>query len=280
MLGRPVVARLLADGYQVRVMSRSLERVLNIFGESVEAVVGDVTDKETLKEIMPGCDGVYISLNAKMNLADYDRIEHRGAANVAAVAAELGLERIAMISGLTVGDGDTRFEFIDAKAKAEQALKECGVPFTILRCCWFYESLPLFVTGKQATVFGKQPIGRYWMAASDYAPMVGKVFELKEAENRIFHIRGIDRHTMPEALSKFCEICYPDARLVKVPLWTVSLVSKFSRKGAMKGIVRFMKYFEKHPEPEIDDDSDRILGPALTTLKDWAEDYKAKIMVK
>ena len=79
-------------------------------------------------------------------------------------------------------------------------------------------------------------------------------------------------------IKKFCEIVYPEAKLSTIPLWLLSTMSKLSRNKATKGMAQFMKFFENTPDNETADDTDAILGPALTTLKDWAENYKIRLM--
>ncbi len=277
-LGRPVLDRLIIDGYSPVVMTHNKEKADQFFGGLIPVVEGDVTDPESLKKPFEGIEAIYINLSARYNIKDYINLEANGCSNIAKIAKEQGVGQLAMISGLSASTGETKYPFINGKILAEKALMESGIPYTIMRCCWFFESLPLFVTGKQATVFGKQKNKFSWIAAADYTPMVSKIFELESARNRIFHIRGIEKYSLYEALSKYCEICYPDAKMVRLPIWIVATISKLSRKGAMSGIVQFMKYFDRHEEPDIQDDSEQILGPALTTLTDWAENYKIQIM--
>ncbi|MBN2227775.1 MAG: SDR family oxidoreductase [candidate division Zixibacteria bacterium] len=274
MLGYPVVRRLCADGYAVRVMTHNLERARRIFGDTVSLVEGNVTDPQTLSEPMRNCDAVYINLSAKMDIDSYDTVEHQGAANLARIAAERRLERIAMISGLGVDDEDSPHPYISAKVAAERALRECGVPYTIFRCCWFMESLPLYIQGNKAFLVGKQPHPISWIAATDYSAMVSNALRTDEAINKTFHIHGIDKMTIREALELFCAEVYPNVAISSLPLWMLSLMSKFSRRSEMKGFLDFMKYFEHHSEPVVTDDSDRILGPALTSLRDWTVEYK------
>lgn len=277
MLGQPVVNRLRIDGYEVRLMTHSPEKAEKIFGAFLDTAVGDVTDPDSLIEPIRGCDGVYINLSARMNPNDYERVEHQGAANVAGVAAEQNVRQIAMISGLNVGSAELKYNHVSAKAVAEKALIESGIPYTIFRCCWFFESLPLFVREKQAVVFGKQPHEFSWLAASDYAQMVSKAFSLDEAQNKVFHIRGIEKATIRETLTRFCQIVYPDAKISSVPLRLMSMFGKLSKKKEIRGIAQLMKYFDKTPETDANGESERILGPALTTLQDWAEDYKSRL---
>ncbi|MCP4706098.1 MAG: NAD(P)H-binding protein, partial [candidate division Zixibacteria bacterium] len=121
MIGRPVVRRLVDDGYKIRLMTHNIDRANKFFGDEVEKVVADVTDIKTLGRAIEGCHTIYISLNAKMNLEKYESIEINGTQNIAQVASEKKVKRIAMISGLNVNELDTKYRFIEAKLKAERA---------------------------------------------------------------------------------------------------------------------------------------------------------------
>jgi uncharacterized protein YbjT (DUF2867 family) len=273
-LGQPVVHRLANDGYEVRLMTHSPEKAGRIFGDKIETVFGDVSDPDSLAEPVRGCDAVYINLGAKMNLDDFERVEHLGTVNVAKAAAENAVNHIAMISGLNVGTADPEIPMYRAKIGAEKALIDSGIAYTIFRCCWFFESLPLFVTGKRAMIFGKQPYKLSWMAASDYAAMVSKAFSDDRAENRVFHIRGIERHTLEEALRMFGDVTHPGLKIVHAPIWMVSVVGGITRSKSARGLAQFFRFFDKNPETDANGEAEKVLGPALTTLRDWAEEYK------
>ncbi len=277
MLGRPVAFRFLTEGYKVRILTHSPKRAAAFFDDRFEIQNGDVTDPESLKEALNGCSEAYINLGVKYDTDKYETIEHLGTANVAKAAAEAGIKRIGMISGNRVTTADTGIAYLDAKAKAEEALKECGVPYTIFKCCWFFESLPRFIQGGKAYILGKQTNPLYWIAASDYAGMVVKAFDLEDAANRSFYIKGIDQMSLPTALNKFCDIVLPDAKMSYIALWLAKYATFFTRKKQMKGLVEFMNYFDKHEEPGISGEAERILGPALTTIEDWCEEYKRRL---
>ena len=277
MLGRPVAYRLLQEGYRVRVLTHSPSRAETFFDSQFEIHTGDVTDPESLKGPMQGCSAVYVNLGAKYDIEKYDLVEFRGTVNIAEAAKEAGIERIGMISSNRVESSDTGVAYLDAKAKAEQALKDSGVPYTVFKCCWFFESLPLFIQGGKAIVLGKQSNPLFWIATSDYAGMVARSFETEEAANRSLYIKGVTQLSIPDALNRFCEIVIPDAKLSYIPLWLAKLATFFTRKKQMKGLVEFMDYFDKNEEPGVSGEAERILGPALTTIEDWCEDYKQRL---
>src|SRR5512133_1835930 len=94
MLGEPVARKLQAQGYGVRVFSRSAEKARTRFGPGFEVATGDVDDPLCLEAALQGCQGVHISLDGGF---DPD-LERRGAENVARAAARCGVERITYLS--------------------------------------------------------------------------------------------------------------------------------------------------------------------------------------
>ena len=96
LLGKPVVRQLVADGFQVRVLARDVEKARPMFAETVEVVPGDVIDLASLENAMTGCDAVHISVGGE--------VDQLSAENVVALAPRLGIERITYISGATVAE--------------------------------------------------------------------------------------------------------------------------------------------------------------------------------
>lgn len=274
MLGRPVVRRLYNDGYKIRLMTHNPDRAKKFFGDEIEKVVADVTDINTLGRAIEGCDTVYINLNAKMNLAKYKSIEIEGTQNIVKAAVDLGVKRIAMISSLCANDLDAKYKFIEAKLEAERALVKSGIPYTIFRCSWFYESLPLFIQGKKAVLLGNQMSPVSWLAVSDYAGMVSKAFELDSTTGKIYMVIGREKMSIGDALARFCDLVFPTAVIRPIPFWLASIGILFSPKRQTRGLIQFMKYYENHPEPEIKSNAEDVLGTATTTFEEWAEQYK------
>lgn len=279
MLGRPVVRRLYEDGFNIRLMTHNPDRAKQFFGEEIEKVVADVTDIDTLGPAIEGCDAVYINLNARMNLEKYDSVEIKGTENIVQVATEKGVKRIAMISSLCANDLDSKYKFIEAKIKAERILVKSGIPYTVFRCSWFYESLPLFIRGKKAILLGNQLRPVSWLAASDYAEMVSRAFELESPAGKIYIVKGKEKMSIGDALAKFCDLVVPDAVISPLSFWLASVGILFSGKKQTKGLIQFMKYYDTHPEPDLRGNTEETLGEATTSFEEWAEEYKKRLQL-
>ncbi|MCJ7532097.1 MAG: NAD(P)H-binding protein [Anaerolineales bacterium] len=163
MLGEPVPRQLQADGYQVRILTRSPQKATARLGKSYELAVGDVDNPSLLEAALQGCDGVHISLDGGK---DYD-LERRGGVNVAGAAVKAGVKRITYLSGASVAEENCWYPGTKAKFLAEKAIRESGIPYTIFNAGWFMESLSRFVHGERAFVIGKQPNATPWITAED-----------------------------------------------------------------------------------------------------------------
>lgn len=274
MLGGPVAARLKTDGFDVTIMSSNVDRARQLLGSEFDVVYGDVTDIESLKAPIDGKDFVYVSLNAELDPKKYESIEIDGTAYVAAVAASMGVKRIGMISGASSKGEEEGIIYLDAKVKAEKAVIASGVPYTIMRPSWFFESLPKFIQKGRAAVLGRQPFKRGWLAVSDYARQVSAGFQKDEAANKCFYNVGPEKMTMMEALKKFCARHYPDLEPEVVSFGMARFLSHMPGMSALKLAIPFFEYFSETGEDGDPSEANRILGANETTLDQWLESWQ------
>ncbi len=272
MLGEPVARQLLKNGYAVRVLTRNPEKARAKLGELFEFFRGDVGDLSSLEKALDGCFGVHINLRGGPRAEDFDRIEHRGTANIAKVSASLGVKRLTYLSGAAVFEENSWFPSIKAKLQAEEAIRESGVPHSIFCATHFMESLPLYIRGKRASVIGKQQHRLHWLAADDYAKMVSKAFQLPDVANKRFFVYGPEALTMQEALKKYCSIVRPDVKVSTVPIWLISLIGKVSFNAEMQFIAELMNFFDKVGERGDPAEANTLLGAPITTLEQWCDD--------
>ena len=274
MLGMPVARQLHKDGYTVRVLARNPENAKAKLGDSFDYVRGDVEDLSSLENALDGCFGVHINLRGGPKPEDFDRIEHRGSANIARVAKSKGVQRISYLSGAATFEENAWFPMVKAKLQAEKALRDSGVPCTIFCATHFMESLSLAVRGNRAMIIGKQPHPLHWLAASDYAEMVSRAFELPEAANKRLYIFGPRALTMSEALHTYCSIVHPGIKVSSVPVWVLSLIGKLSFNPEVQNIAELMKFFEKVGEGGDPSEANDLLGAPATTLEQWSREQR------
>lgn len=100
-LGKQLVQELVHRGNDVRIIRRPGSDLTGI-PDTVERVNGDVTDPDSLRAAMQGCEGVYhVAALVKIRVrprTTYDRINVEGTRNVLAAARETGVKRVVYTS--------------------------------------------------------------------------------------------------------------------------------------------------------------------------------------
>jgi uncharacterized protein YbjT (DUF2867 family) len=144
--GGAVTARLLADGWRVRALTRDASgaRARALAEAGAEVVVGDLDDRDSLDRAVEGEWGVFSVHAGAYEGGPYGHdAEHeaRAAAKLGAAAKDGGAAHIVHSSLVGVGGPlERHMDMIRLKAAAERAIRGSGVPHTILRPGAFMEN--------------------------------------------------------------------------------------------------------------------------------------------
>ncbi|MBT8397280.1 MAG: NAD(P)H-binding protein [Gemmatimonadetes bacterium] len=261
-LGKPVVRSLAERGHAVCVTARSAEKARQIFGDTVEVLQGDSTDREHLRKALVGCEAVHVSLPTEAELI---AVRH-----VIDLTSSEGLQRISYVSGTSAREENRWFEIIDVKLKAEALLRSSGIPCTIFCPTWVMEVLPNFFKGDRAVVIvGKNPPGFHFFAAADFGRMVANSYADGRALGRRLFIHGPESITLPQALRTYHAACHPQLKVTQLKLFQARLVAKITRQKRMESVTRLIAYFDKTEEGGDPSEADSLLGAPSTTLGEW-----------
>ena len=274
MLGRRVARRLLQDGFGVRLLTRNADRARASLGPDFAYHAGDVDDAAAVGGALEGCAGVHVSLSGGSDPEELDRVEHRGTARVAALASRRGVPRLTYLSQMLVAE-DAEIPEHRAKFRAEEAIRESGVPHTIFKPTYFMETLPRHVRDKLAVVMGRQPHPFHMVAADDFARMVSRSFRTPEAADRSLFVHGPEAVTIPDALRLYCSLVEPGKRVVSVPLRFMAIADKLLMRGRLRGTLQLMGAMQRAGERGDPSEADRTLGAPTTTLREWCEQRRA-----
>jgi uncharacterized protein YbjT (DUF2867 family) len=264
MLGEFVARQLREEGFQVRIMARDLAKAKEQFGEGFELFEGDVTDLDSLEKGLDGCYGAHISVGGAA-----DQIS---AENAAVLAPRLSLEHVTYVSGSTVLEENGWFPMTAQKLAAEEAIGQCGVPYTIFRPTWPMEQLPRFVINGQAVLVGDRPIPWHWFAGEDFGRMVAKAYRLETAVGKHLYIHGPEAITMKGALERYCEAFHPQIQEVMVmPIDVARSTAEATGNRALGFFAELMAYFQKVGEPGDPTEANDLLGAPSITLDGWID---------
>jgi uncharacterized protein YbjT (DUF2867 family) len=152
-VGRPLIASLLADGAQVRALTRD-PTAANLPPE-VDVTGGDYTAPGTFTSAMRGADAVFVNLGAIRT----------GLGDLLAAARDAGVSKIVLLSSTTVRDHGEQVYALGAQHKtAEEAVKASGIDWTILRCSGFATNTLSWAASVRADSVVRAPYGQAAMA--------------------------------------------------------------------------------------------------------------------
>lgn len=262
MLGAPVARHLGKAGFIVRIMARDVARARKMFDGSFELVTGDVTDMRSLEEALRDSAGVHISVGGA--------VDQVSAENVASLASRLGLEYITYVSGSTVREENGWFPMTAQKLKAETAVAQANIPFTIFCPTWPMEQLPRFVVNGRATLIGDRPVSWHWFAADDLGRMVARAYQHPVAHGKRLYIHGPEPLTISAALERYCRALHPEIESVAMmPIDTARSTADSTGNEMLRFFTEMMAYFEKAGEPGNPTEANQLLGAPTTTVNAW-----------
>ncbi len=100
-VGSRLVPRLLDDGFEVRALARTPDKLAGVpWRDKIEVARGDLGDADSLTDAFTGVDVVYYLVHSMGTSADFAAEERRAAQNVVTAARHAGVRRIVYLSGL------------------------------------------------------------------------------------------------------------------------------------------------------------------------------------
>lgn len=232
-IGGRLAPRLVEEGYRVRVLARSKNRVLSrSWAEDVEIVEGDARDRDTLAEALCGVDCAYYLIHSMGSGSRFHELDVELAREFGDVSSRAGVERIVYLGGLGDPEADLS-DHLRSRQETGWALRESGVPVTEFRAAvivgsgsisfemvrYLVERLPVMVCPRW--IYSRiQPIAisdllDYLVAAPDVPASSGKVIE----------IGGKDVTTYKGMMLGYADARGLRRRIIPVPVLTPRLSS-------------------------------------------------------
>jgi uncharacterized protein YbjT (DUF2867 family) len=149
-LGRRVVQRLLERDFSVRVASRHPERTAAIFPGvrlGIESIHADINDDRSVAAAVVAVEGVVnaVSLYVESGQETFHSVHVTGAARVARLAREAGVERFIHVSGIG-SDAGSPSPYIRSRGEGERLVREAFSATTLIRPSVMFGQGDAFVT--------------------------------------------------------------------------------------------------------------------------------------
>jgi uncharacterized protein YbjT (DUF2867 family) len=197
-VGPKIVHALRAADRPVRCLVRDPERASDLAAWGCELVQGDVTDPESVRRAVEGCDVVvHLVAIIQGKPEDFERVMTRGTRNVVEAANASGIRRFVLMSALGTSEETKDLSpYFGSKWEMEQTVKGSGLEHVIFRPSFVFGqdggALKTFIRVVRLSpvipVFGRgdqriQPIwvddvGAYYTAAIDHPQAANRTFEL------------------------------------------------------------------------------------------------------
>lgn len=137
-VGRYIARRMAKQGWRVRVAVRRPNEALFVkpYGAvgQVEPILCNIRDDASVRGAMQGADAVINCVGVLNSIGknNFDAVHHDGAARVARIAAEVGVENLVHLSALGA-DANSTSEYARTKAQGEADVQEAFPNAVILR---------------------------------------------------------------------------------------------------------------------------------------------------
>lgn len=131
-VGGLVVEQLLKDGWHVRTLSRSLEKLKeHAWSSRVEAIEGDATEAADVARAMKGADVAWYLLHSMGSGQDFAQRDAQMAEVFADAAKKEGVQRMIYLSGLH--PDEELSEHLASRVEVGEKLMASGVPTAVLQ---------------------------------------------------------------------------------------------------------------------------------------------------
>ena len=233
-----LIPLLLAGGYRVRAMGRSLEKMGArpwARHPGIQLVRGDIMNPASLARAVQGCGTIFYLVHSMISRKGaYRKADQTGARNMAAAAAQACADHIIYLGGLGEMDHPHISPHLISRNEVGQILQQGKVPATVLRAAmilgsgsasfeilrYLAEHLPVMITPKWVRM-PTQPI-----AISNVLGYLKGCLETPETRGKTFDIGGPDILTYQELFKRYADQAgIPRPLMFPVPLLSPGLSS-------------------------------------------------------
>jgi uncharacterized protein YbjT (DUF2867 family) len=229
-LGRLVVQSLLADGKQVRVLTRDETCAGRLRALGIEAMLGDVRDVDAVRRAVDGCASVVAAASGfgPMGSSSPKNVDRDGNLTLIEETVSAGVEHFVLVS-MHGASLDASLELLRMKYAAEQFLVSSGLSWTIIRPTAFLETYLEVVAQplkrrNTTLVFGKGDVLINFVSVADVAALICKALQRREFRGRAIDWGGANL-TLNELSEALHEAAGRPGPTIHVPLWLLRAVS-------------------------------------------------------
>jgi NADH dehydrogenase len=268
-IGRAVVHRLAADGWNVRVLSRSPESARRALGAAVEVREGNILVGAAVRAAAAGCACVHVNVCGGSD----PTVEPTAVSLAAEAARAAGARRLSYVSDTNACPHNEWHPRLRVKLQAESTVKRSGVPYTLFRPTLLLEMIEPLLAAQRAIVLARRGGFRHWLAVDDLAAVVSRALRSAEGADRAFDLWGPETHRLEELLIA-CRRASPTVGpVLRLPAPFSHLVSATLAPPAVRATLEQLRHADEVREGGDPSNTDAHFGIPPTTVEAWCRQH-------
>lgn len=257
-VGAELVHALLDLGHPVRALTR--DAASPSWPAAVETAIGDLDRPDTLRAALDGAQAVFL-------LSGY-----RDMPELLAAVRTAGAGRVALLSGRSAASGDTTNAITAYMMRSEAAVRESGVPWTILRPTAFMSNALRWLPQLRESDVVREPFAGVPVAVidpQDIAEVAAIVLTTDGHEDRVHELSGPESLRPADRLRTLAGVLGRDLRLDPIP---DAEVRTFMSDVPTPYVEAFLDFYVDGAldESPVLSAVDEILGRRPRTFAQWA----------
>jgi uncharacterized protein YbjT (DUF2867 family) len=259
-VGADVARVLVQSGQQVRGLIRNADQEAALPG-GVKGVTGDLNRPETLTSALAGVQGAFL-LSGYLDMP-----------GLLAEIRHAGVERVVLLSGSSATTGDMNNAITSYMVRSEIAVRESGVPWTILQPNSFMSNtlrwLPQLRAGNSIRIpFPDVPVAI--IDPSDIGEVVAKVLTAKEHEGQTYRLSGPESLLPSDQVAILAHVLGGDLQFVG--LSNADARAEMSATMPIEYVDAFFSFFVDGTvdETSVLSTAEDIIGKRPRSFEQWA----------
>jgi len=288
-VGAAIVRELRRRGQPIAVLTRDTSRAQERFPDlDLEFREGDVRDPDTLAEAVRGVEAVIGCVQFPNSPIEnpsrghtFEEVDAKGTENLVEAAKAAGVRRYVYLSGAGAAP-DTEFGPFRAKWRAETAVRDSGITYTILRPSWVYgpedKALNRFLGMSRFLPFvplignaGKQRLQPVFI--DDIGRAVAEALIHPTADDQVFEIGGPEILTMKEIVRTALEAVGRRRLLLSAPKGVMKLAASVLRFAPGRPLTPDAVEFITMDALADPTRAEHVLGIKMTPLREGLATY-------
>ena len=229
--GRKVVAKLIAKGQSVKVVTRNSENAKSIIGDDVEIFEGDVTEKGTIEKSLKNVSAIVICLSAMSNklIRKMKAIERDAVLEIMDQAKKANILRLVYMSGYEMRKqllDDLKIpEFGEIKIEVEAKIRQSDFNWTILGDAPAFEIFFAFINKGRMAVPGGGLNAFPTISSEDVGEITAQVVMRDDLNGKRIKLTGPQAYSFPDVAKLISEISGKRIQHMTIPLFFINMVS-------------------------------------------------------